>query len=137
VLTAAWKFELELHGHQIFVQEKFVLTVCQQSVRAQTTPIAEEVWDAAWHEIGKMTRKLFMGFSKSRPWMLNTGDYMAAHRRSDRRRDDLGADFVNVLEVSHRLIALESLLQSYTGSGLQGGATRLGCTLFTFTAGSA
>ena len=37
-------------------------------------------------EIGKMTRKLFTGFSKSRPWMLNTGDQMAAHRRSDRRR---------------------------------------------------
>ena len=23
-LTAAWTFELELHGHQIFVQEKFI-----------------------------------------------------------------------------------------------------------------
>jgi hypothetical protein len=37
-------------------------------------------------KIGKMTRKLFTGFSKSRPWMLNTGDQMEAHRRSDRRR---------------------------------------------------
>ena len=35
-------------------------------------------------EIGKMTRKLFTGFSKNRPWMLDTGDQMAAHRRSDR-----------------------------------------------------
>jgi hypothetical protein len=25
-------------------------------------------------EIGKMTRKLFTGFSKSRSWMLNTAD---------------------------------------------------------------
>jgi hypothetical protein len=42
-------------------------------------------------EIGKMTRKLFTGFSKSRPWMLNTADRMAEHRKSDRRRDDLCA----------------------------------------------
>ena len=25
-------------------------------------------------EIGKMTRKLFIGFAKSLPWMLNTAD---------------------------------------------------------------
>ena len=36
VLAARRTFELELHRHQIFVQEKFILTVCQQSVRAQT-----------------------------------------------------------------------------------------------------
>jgi len=40
-------------------------------------------------EICKMTRKLFTGFSKSRPWMLNTADRMAVNRNSDRRRDDL------------------------------------------------
>ena len=37
-------------------------------------------------EIGKMRRNLFTGFSKNRAWMLNTGDQMAAHRKSDRRR---------------------------------------------------
>ena len=42
-------------------------------------------------EIGKMTRKVFTGFSKNRSWMLNPGDRMAAHRRSDRRRVDLCA----------------------------------------------
>jgi len=42
-------------------------------------------------EIGKMTRKLFTGFSKSRPWMLNTADRMAARRKSDQRRDGLCA----------------------------------------------
>jgi hypothetical protein len=36
-------------------------------------------------EIGKMTRKLFTGFSKSRSWMLNTADRRAAHRKLDRR----------------------------------------------------
>jgi len=37
-------------------------------------------------EIGKMTSKLFTGFSKSRPWMLNTGDRMAVHRKLDQLR---------------------------------------------------
>ena len=40
-------------------------------------------------EIGKMTRKLFTGFSKSRPWMLATGDRTETHQKSDRLRDDL------------------------------------------------
>jgi hypothetical protein len=52
-------------------------------------------------EIGKMTRKLFTGFSKSRPWMLNTADRMAAHRKLDRRRDDLCA-----VEVRKRVVRL-------------------------------
>ncbi len=63
-------------------------------------------------EIGKMTRKLFTGFSNSRPWMLNTADRMAAHRRRDRRRDDLcaGRIFVNV----HRLHRMVGPLACYT-----------------------
>jgi len=31
-------------------------------------------------EIGKMTRKLFTGFSKSHPWMLNTAGRLAVAR---------------------------------------------------------
>ncbi len=51
-------------------------------------------------EIGEMTRKLFTGFSKSHPWMLNTADRMAAHRRLNRHRDDLcGANFVTCCEL--------------------------------------
>ena len=38
-------------------------------------------------EIDKMTRKLFTRFSKSRPWMFNRGDRMAAHWKSEPYRN--------------------------------------------------
>ena len=34
-------------------------------------------------EIGKMRRKRFTGFSKNRPWMLNTGDAAVIFARVD------------------------------------------------------
>ena len=42
-------------------------------------------------EIGKMTRKLFTQFSRSRPWMFATGDRTETHQKSDRLRDDLAS----------------------------------------------